>query len=274
MCVLGDHSRGVAVIRTDAWRAKQIAPSSLDERSTHAFVKATQLLSPPGLTADGRPSADLKPGCSMAAFDASSTLLATRLDDSPCTLWIWDVAAAELRAVLIFHNSSVGFQWHPTCRELLLVTIQDAAQHGMAFIWDPLSEGPTAIALDDFLPNGKAMGGGRTQVIWVDASGPESPVLLASNARHYVMLSPLSPEQGPGPWQLDEGQQWSDEDVEEKVTEAQTPARSAVDDKKDDDDEEEEEGKEEDNDDDDEDAAASDVEDTFIFKRIKKGAKS
>ncbi|KAK5990288.1 WD repeat-containing WRAP73-like protein [Cladobotryum mycophilum] len=244
LCAVGDHGRGIAVIRTDSWRTslrllhpttivprdtlqvwqEQIAASSLEGRSTHTFLRATQLLSPPGPPADSKTSAELKPGCSMAAFDASSTLLATRLDDSPCAVWIWDVAAAELRAVLIFHGS-VNFQWHPSSRELLLVTCLDTAQRGMAFVWDPLSNGPTPVAPEDHLPNGKAVG--KIQIVWINRE-TEFPVLLVSDAQHYVMLSPLSLDQGLNPWQRANEGQWDDGEVQ--MLEGMTPARVAADD--------------------------------------------
>lgn len=132
----------------------------------------------------------------MAAFDASSTLLATRLDDSPCTLWIWDVVAAELRAVLIFHTT-VSFQWHASTRELLLVTSQDPAQNGVSFIWDPLSEGPTPLVPEDHLPDGKAAA--KAQVAWINRE-TELPVLFVSDTLHYLLLSPSNDSQASNPW--------------------------------------------------------------------------
>lgn len=133
----------------------------------------------------------------MAAFDSSSTLLATRLDDSPCTLWIWDVVAAELRAVLIFHTT-VAFQWHASSRELLLITSQDLAQQGVSFIWDPVSNGPTPLVPEVYLPEVRAAG--KAQVAWINRE-TEPPVLFVSNAQHYLLLSPTGASQGANPWQ-------------------------------------------------------------------------
>jgi hypothetical protein len=133
----------------------------------------------------------------MAAFDASSTLLATRLDDSPCTLWIWDVVAAELRAVLIFHTT-VAFQWHVSSRELLLITSQEPAQRGVSFIWDPLSHGPTPLVPEVYLPDGRAVG--KTQAAWINRE-TELPVLFVSDTQHYLLLSPSNASLGADPWQ-------------------------------------------------------------------------
>ncbi|OTA04658.1 hypothetical protein A9Z42_0052650 [Trichoderma parareesei] len=171
---------------------------SSQARARHTFLKATQVLSPPGPAADTQSAAEVRAGCSMAAFDASSTLLATRLDDSPCTLWIWDIVAAELRAVLIFH-SIVTFQWHAKIRELLLITSQDPAQHGVSFIWDPLSDGPTPLVPEDHLPGGRAVG--KAQVAWINHE-TEAPVLFVSDAEHYLLLSPSNDGgRDSNPWQ-------------------------------------------------------------------------
>lgn len=178
--------------------------SASQGRSTHSFVRATQMVAPPAQSSEAKHAAPLHPGCSMAAFDASSTLLATKLDDSPCAVWIWDVAAAELRAVLIFH-SAVGFSWHPSVRELLLVTCQDEARRGATFVWDPLSDGPLLVSQADGLPNArpaKAVAK-APKVFWVDRD-TEFPELVVAEAERYALLSLCDADDGPGPWR-DEG---------------------------------------------------------------------
>jgi hypothetical protein len=134
------------------------------------FVRATQTISPDNAASQVKSTSDLRAGCSLAVFDASSDLLATRLDESPCTVWIWDVASAELRAVLMFH-STVAFLWHPSIRELLLITSQDEAYRGLSYVWDPL-------------PGKKPQG--KTQAVWLNWS-QEAPAVFLSDATHYVL---------------------------------------------------------------------------------------
>ncbi|KPM40668.1 hypothetical protein AK830_g5914 [Neonectria ditissima] len=212
LCAVGDHSRRVRVLGTQSWRdglrllhpttvvprdtLQEQLSASLEECATYTFLRATQMVSPPSRLVDGKSLADVKFGCSLLAFDASSALLATRLDDSPSTLWIWDVSAAELRAVLMFH-SSVNFTWHPTTRELLLVTCQDENYRGVSFVWDPLSDGPKPFSLQKYLPDGKLMGKPHAAWLYGDA---ESPVLLISDAQHYLMVSCADAEQYLMPW--------------------------------------------------------------------------
>ncbi|KAJ3518046.1 hypothetical protein NM208_g14614 [Fusarium decemcellulare] len=215
LCAVGDHSRTVGVLKTQTWRdgLKLLHPTTVIPKDTLqvwqeqlntssigvaslSFLRATQMVSPPNRLVDGKPSTDVKPGCSSLAFDASSSLLATRLDDAPSTLWIWDVIAAELRAVLMFH-SSVDFQWHSDAREQLLVTCQDEKYRGVSFVWDPLSEGPKPVSLEAHVPNGKIIGKARSA--WISGE-TEFPVLLLSDAHHYVLMSCADAEQCPTPW--------------------------------------------------------------------------
>ncbi|KAF5002615.1 hypothetical protein FGRMN_242 [Fusarium graminum] len=214
-CAMGDGSRTVAVLNTQTWRdgmklahpttvvpedTLQIWQEQVNDSSnggaSYTFLRANQMVSPPARLVDGKTPTDLKAGCSLLAFDASSTLLATRLDDTPTTLWIWDVTAAELRAVLMFH-SAVDFQWHPNTRELLLVTCQDDKYRGVSFVWDPLSEGPKPISLEAHLPNGRITG--KTRTAWINGE-PEFPVLLLSDAQNGVLVTYADSAQCPTPW--------------------------------------------------------------------------
>lgn len=162
------------------------------------------MVSPPGRSSEGRAVPELKLGCSAAVFDASSTLLATRLDESPGTLWIWDVAAAELRAVLIFY-AAISFSWHPFTRELLLITCQDDAGRGMSFVWDPLSNGPTQVAAEEHpTPNSPK----PQQCIWIRREA-DPPLLLVSDMQQYALVSLSDAEQLSSPWQQAQSSEWA-----------------------------------------------------------------
>ncbi|CAM1505613.1 Fc.00g112500.m01.CDS01 [Cosmosporella sp. VM-42] len=225
LCAVGDHSRTLGLLGTQSWRdgLRLIHPTTIvpkdtlqvwqeqlstmsGVRPTHTFLRATQMVSPPNRLVDGKPSTDIKPGCSSAAFDASSSLLATRLDDSPGTLWIWDVTAGELRAVLIFH-SSVTFSWSPCARELLLVNCQDEGSRGVSYVWDPLSNGPKPVSLEECLPGGKIVG--KPQAVWVNRES-EFPVLVLSDAQHYLLVScGGDTDQCATPWREAAGSEWA-----------------------------------------------------------------
>jgi hypothetical protein len=154
------------------------------------------MFAPPGLPADAKPLPDPKQGCSAAAFDASSALLATRLDDSPGTVWIWDVNVGELRAVLTFHFP-VSFQWHPHVRETLLLKCLEDGRRGVSYVWDPLSNGPTTIYAQSYLPGKESRG--KINTAWVYGQ-TEPPKLLLSDSKHCVLVTLSDANQGAPNW--------------------------------------------------------------------------
>lgn len=173
----------------------------------HTFQRATQMLSPPGIPSDSKPI-ETKPGCSTLAFDASSALLATKLDDAPCTIWIWDIAAAELRAVLVFH-SVVTFAWHNRTRELLLITSHDESRPGLSYLWDPLLQGPTPVVPEEFLSVKTSLSApAKAQISWINID-MEYPLALLSTAQQYRILSLGEGDEVPETWHG--ASKWDDE---------------------------------------------------------------
>lgn len=185
---------------------EQLSPSS-EGCGSPVFLRTTQMVSPPGRPSDGRTAPEPKPGCSAASFDASSTLLATRLDDSPGTLWIWDVAAAELRAVLIFY-SAISFSWHPFTRELLLITCQDDASGKLSFVWDPLSNGPNPVVLQENPTPNSQLGAKTHHCAWIRREA-DPPLLFVSDAQNYALASISDAEQLSSPWQQTGDSEWT-----------------------------------------------------------------
>lgn len=159
-------------------------------------MKASHEVSPLSAPGDTKSKSDLNIGCSVASFDTSGTLLATRLDEHPGTVWIWDLLAGELRAVLMFH-SSADIIWHPSIRELLLVTCshEDGNLH---FLWDPLSNGPGFVNFEGQLPDGRAKG--KVKASWID-SKDEDPALILTDKQHFCLLSLSDADTGPANWQ-------------------------------------------------------------------------
>ncbi|KAL1874260.1 hypothetical protein Daus18300_003624 [Diaporthe australafricana] len=187
---IGDSSRRICVLEmasiTESLRLQHpnsIAPTDTLQvwqeqisAASHHFIRAPQTIFPPTGHAGSS-------GCALAAFDPSSTLLATKLEDAPGTLWVWDIEAAELRAVLLFHGTVSRLSWHPTIRETLLVSCEGDSHKSLAFTWDPLSDGPRPVDFSGKLSNGKV------QVLWLQVDGLESGALFASNSSQYVLAT-------------------------------------------------------------------------------------
>ncbi|KAI0199668.1 hypothetical protein F4808DRAFT_451289 [Astrocystis sublimbata] len=153
------------------------------QRTIPSFIKATQALSPPGLSPTS--VLDVRHGCNLAIFDSSSSLLASRLESAPSTVWIWDVPTSELRAVLMYHASVTKVEWHPSQPELLLVRCEGEGS-SLVSVWDPLSNGPRPIDFLRHLPNAKVTG--RTDATWLQTNTESAALFLTDHAK-YMLLS-------------------------------------------------------------------------------------
>ncbi|KAI3337096.1 hypothetical protein HD806DRAFT_26826 [Xylariaceae sp. AK1471] len=148
------------------------------------FIKATQAVSPPGLPSNM--ISDARSGCNLCKFDSSSCLLASRLEDAPSTIWIWDVPTSELRAVLMYHANVSKVEWHPLQPELLLVRCEGEGYSGLIFVWDPLSNGPSPIEFSRHLPRAKVTG--RTDATWLKTI-TESAALFYTDHAECILAS-------------------------------------------------------------------------------------
>ncbi|KAK1971195.1 WD40 domain-containing protein [Colletotrichum sublineola] len=209
-----DHSRSVRVLDTKAVAESMRLdhPTAITPRETiqiwqeqistgqpgpqHSFSRATQAVSAPTRSNSG--STDAKPARTLAVFDASSSLLATTLEDWPSTVWVWDLASSELRAALLFHGTVSALSWHPTHREILMVTCEGDSYAGVAFVWDPLFDGPRTVDFGGQLPEAKVLG--KPQVTWLDWTGDAAVLLLGDN-KYHIMASLTDSEDSAAPWQ-------------------------------------------------------------------------
>ncbi|OHE95604.1 WD40 domain-containing protein [Colletotrichum orchidophilum] len=209
-----DHTRSVCVLETKAAAESMRLehPATIAPRDTvqiwqeeivttisgsqHFFSRATQSVSAPARSSNG--SVDTKPARTLSVFDASSSLLATTLEEWPSTVWVWDLESSELRAVLIFHSHVSAISWHPKQREVLMVTCEGDKYAGLVFVWDPLSHGPRTVHFGDQLPDSKVLG--KPQASWLDWPG-DSAVLLLGDNKHHLMASLAEAEDSGAPWQ-------------------------------------------------------------------------
>ncbi|CAG8950574.1 hypothetical protein HYFRA_00002783 [Hymenoscyphus fraxineus] len=220
---IADHSKRVTILSTPSfteslnvqhtasvtptdtlqvWQ-EQILPSQ-QGRLQREFVPAVQYgtICPP--TSGQTPSinnTETRTGTNMLTFDNSGTLLATRTESMPTTLWIWDIKTRLLRAVMIFHAPVAKITWHPTINELIMIRCEES--RGIAHLWDPSWEKPRIINFAQQVPGGKVIG--KTVAKWLnsDCSGP---ALLFSDTQDCLLASLSEEGDGDIPWQDSEGQ--------------------------------------------------------------------
>ncbi|KAK4230867.1 WD40-repeat-containing domain protein [Podospora fimiseda] len=213
---IGDSSRSVCIISmtsavTETMRLrhpKTLVPSetlqvwqeqigiSQTGPAVHAFLRTTQVISPaPRLQDNSEPVS----GCAAISFDPSSVLAATRLDDSPGTIWIWDLQAAELRAVLLFHGNVSSLSWHPNVPETLLVKCEGDQYNALVFVWDPLSEGPRPVDFGQRLPERKTSTS-KHRISWLGLDVATAPSLFFTDNHNFVLACLAESDQVPPPW--------------------------------------------------------------------------
>lgn len=129
------------------------------------------------------------------SFDHSGTMLATRIEDLPTTLWIWDIKTRLLCSVMIFHSPIAKMTWHPRIDELLMIRCEES--RGIVHLWDASWETPQIISFGEQLPGGKVIG--KTIARWLN-SDSASPALLFSDSQDCMLASLSGPEDGDLPW--------------------------------------------------------------------------
>ncbi|KXJ94237.1 WD40 domain-containing protein [Microdochium bolleyi] len=207
LVAIADSSRSVTILTTSTMKemvrlahAEDICPSetlqvwqeqsSSQDHDGSTFSKAVQTVAPPSGSTTSPP--DAKSGPNLIAFDCSSNLLATRLSSAPSTIWIWDLPSAELRAVIVYHSDVAQVQWHPKQPELLLMRC-DTSAPGVAFVWDPLSQGPRAIDIASRMKTRKISG--KMQATWLDRGDEMAAMLFGDDTSFGLCLTADSTEE-------------------------------------------------------------------------------
>ena len=148
------------------------------------FVQATQTICPPTSGSSPTNTAEAKTGTNILSFDNSGTLLATRTESMPTTLWIWDIVTRTLRAVMIFHAPIAKATWHPTMDELLMIRCEGEESRGLVHLWEPSWSSPRIINFASQLPAGKVIG--KTVARWLNVE-LSKPAIFFSDSQDCIL---------------------------------------------------------------------------------------
>ncbi|KAH8663636.1 hypothetical protein BGZ60DRAFT_379621 [Tricladium varicosporioides] len=176
---------------------EQLVPND-QGRYHRQFVEATQTICPPTASTPPSNNIEAKTGTNILSFDNSGTLLATRVEDMPTTIWIWDIGTRILRAVIILHASIARITWHPTIDELLMIRCENEESRGLVHLWEPSWEVPEIVDFTAQIPGGKVIG--KTISRWLNSESA-SPAMLFSDSQDCLLVSISAPEDGSLPWQ-------------------------------------------------------------------------
>ncbi|KAG0126983.1 hypothetical protein HOY82DRAFT_90218 [Tuber indicum] len=99
----------------------------------------------------------LKLGISTIAFNKpDGTLIATRNDSMPTTVWIWSLKLLRPYAVLVQLNPIRSISWHPTIPDLLMIqcapsgdgnSAEPSKEQGVVYLWSAAWAQPRAVAV-------------------------------------------------------------------------------------------------------------------------------
>ena len=130
----------------------------------------------------------------MLAFNSNGTLLASKDNAHPTTVWIWDLANLQLSAILVQLSVVKKFSWHPSDPDVLL--IQCIQGEGLLYLWDARANADSTPRILD-TPSDVHMSAkaevrwlrtagkvaiiygdvNKTVIVWPDGREPESPQL-------------------------------------------------------------------------------------------------
>ena len=172
------HPATITLPKAGVWE-EQV--NALKQRS---YTTAPQPASPPTSSSLGKSNNQLH-GVSVVAFNSDRTLVATKSDSVPTTVWIWSLSTATVIDVLIHHSPVKQIMWHPSQSDLLLLhcAIAEPAVH----LWKTTWHAPRIVTLP------LRQTGGRLETSWLKDSTGESFNVMIGSAHQYT-TSCISPD--------------------------------------------------------------------------------
>ncbi|MCJ1387401.1 hypothetical protein MMC18_000244 [Xylographa bjoerkii] len=168
------HSGTIHSLSASIWQEQ------IDASRSRSYITAPQPACPPSQvsTSNDKP---ISTGISHLTFNGSGSLIVSRSDLTPSTVWIWSLESLTLHSVLIHHSTIKSLQWHPGDSDCLLVHC--ATEDPVIHIWQSSSESPCIISIPLSKP------GGRTEASWVQCSdvGQGNPVGMLTNTFNYAL---------------------------------------------------------------------------------------
>jgi len=167
-----DHTSVIKLPHISVWQ-EQVSASK-----ARSYIVTTQPMCPPTI-ASLPTDVNQKTGISVIAFNADGTLITTRNDSMPTTVWIWSLKLLSPYAVLVQHSAVRSVQWHPTCPDLLM--FQCVHEERLVYLWSSRWEQPRIVGM----PSEKLAG--RQEARWIRTSSDQRPTMMFGDAQNYVV---------------------------------------------------------------------------------------
>ena len=161
------HQTPISISNADIWD-EQIKATS--ERS---YISLKDPASPPTSASFIAKSATPKQGIALMSLNVDGTLLATRDDAIPTTVWIWSLQNCKPVAVVIHHAPVRYLGWHPVHKDLILM--QCAIADPVVHLWKSNWIMPLAVTLP--FTNDKS----KLEARWLQSSDEDHFKMLLSS---------------------------------------------------------------------------------------------
>jgi hypothetical protein len=119
---------------------------------------------------------------SIMSFNADGSMIATRDDSAPTTVWLWNLSKLAACAVLVQHSPVKQLSWHPTMASLLL--IQCSHEEPTVYIYDAASSLPHTVQLPLQATSG------RLDARWITTSADKKPALTFGDNGNFIVAWP------------------------------------------------------------------------------------
>ncbi|KAF2431621.1 tricorn protease N-terminal domain-containing protein [Tothia fuscella] len=198
---IGGHDRRVVLLSTRTFspvmvldhtssiqlsRGSMVWQEQVTGTSQRSYTTVQQPVAPP--TAPDSPSNQAtKTGLSLIAFNANGTVVATRDDSVPTTVWLWDLTKLTATAVLVQHSPVKQLSWHPTIASLLL--IQCSHDEPTLYFYDTTNEVPYTLDVS-FQKTA-----GRIEAQWLSTASNSNFALLLGDTQSFVLVWPEGRDQ-------------------------------------------------------------------------------
>ena len=165
------HGATISLPKVTIWQEQL---NNVRERS---YGIASQPVCPP-ISSPASMGREPQYGVSIVAFNSEETLLVTRDDSIPTTIWVWCLKIGTAVAVLVHHSPVKNLLWHPKTPDLLLIhcAIPEPALH----LWKSTWDAPRIVNIP--LENT----GGRLEASWLQSSVDGTFNVMLSSAHQYA----------------------------------------------------------------------------------------
>ncbi|KAI4161236.1 MAG: hypothetical protein LQ342_005027 [Letrouitia transgressa] len=130
-------------------------------------------------------------GISALDFNMDGTLLSTKSDTMPSTIWIWSLKTTKLAAVMIHHAPVKSIHWHFSIHDLLL--IHCATSEPTVHIWRESWDFPQILR-----PEANDLGG-KLKASWLGTEGDVLRLMLSGTSKCAIGQMTVQGQQIP--WQ-------------------------------------------------------------------------